>query len=76
MQVAGAGATRSGSRGSRRSPASASTREDGEQPERMKVAEVPIAADTTCAAVYRRTFESATQLCAGYRRGGVRRVPR
>ncbi len=47
------------------------TREDGERPERMKVAEVPVAADTTCAAVYRRTFESATQLCAGYRRGGV-----
>ncbi len=47
------------------------TREGGETPASMQVAEVPIVADSTCASTYPSSFESRTQLCAGYPQGGT-----
>jgi len=47
------------------------TREDGENPVHMQVADVPIVADATCARAYPTTFETTTQLCAGYPQGGT-----
>lgn len=47
------------------------TSESGGVPARMQVAEVPIVPDATCQAAYPSSFESQTQLCAGYAQGGV-----
>ncbi len=46
------------------------TEENGELPATMKVAEVPIVADATCAGAY-GSFENRTQMCAGFPQGGV-----
>jgi secreted trypsin-like serine protease len=46
------------------------TSEGGKLPTTMQVADVPIVADATCAAAY-STFESNTQMCAGYPQGGT-----
>ncbi|HVL95893.1 MAG TPA: serine protease [Solirubrobacteraceae bacterium] len=45
--------------------------EGGASPSVMQVAQVPIVADDTCRNAYPRSFESATQICAGYQAGGV-----
>jgi len=47
------------------------TSEGGDAPSTMQVAEVPIVKDDACAAAYPSSFESATQLCAGYEQGGT-----
>jgi len=46
------------------------TEEDGSSPQTMQVAQVPVVDDATCAATY-ESFENATQLCAGYKEGGI-----
>ncbi len=46
------------------------TKEGGDQPATMQVAEVPRVKDDDCAAAY-STFEPVTQLCAGYPQGGT-----
>ncbi len=46
------------------------TSSGGDAPEKMKVAQVPIIPDAQCAEAY-DTFETVTQLCAGYPGGGT-----
>lgn len=46
------------------------TSENGEAPNHLQQAEVPIVDDATCRADY-GTFDPATMLCAGYPQGGV-----
>lgn len=56
------------------------TKEDGDAPDVMQQAKVPIATDDYCAAAYPKDgipflapggFDPATMLCAGYPRGGI-----
>lgn len=47
------------------------TEEGGSVPSVMQVAQVPIVDDATCKSTYPRSFESATQICAGYPQGGI-----
>jgi secreted trypsin-like serine protease len=47
------------------------TSDGGQMPATMKIADVPIVADATCDAAYPDSFESRTQMCAGYPQGGV-----
>ena len=47
------------------------TEESGSPPARLQVAQVPRVADPTCAAAYPDSYETRTQLCAGYEQGGT-----
>lgn len=47
------------------------TSESGSIPPVMQEASVPIVADSACAQTYPSTFEAATQICAGYPKGGI-----
>lgn len=47
------------------------TKENGDPPAMLQEARVPRVADAGCAAAYPDSFESRTQLCAGYPEGGT-----
>jgi secreted trypsin-like serine protease len=47
------------------------TEEDGDAPDRLQRAEVPVIADPECAKQVGDAYEAETQLCAGFPQGGV-----
>ncbi len=47
------------------------TQENGSAPDHLQEAQVPVQTDAACAASVGSSYESATQLCAGYPEGGI-----
>jgi trypsin len=72
VQIAGAGAAALWQPGTVETIAGFGTTSDGGPlPATMQVAQVPIVSDAACAAAYPSSFESGTQICAGYPQGGT-----